>query len=83
MTPTRRSGTFSNGAGDCGLRIADCGTGSGLDGGWTIGDGMADSVAARGGDEKPIFKGVCAAGVVGVGVAENGLNFSGKLNFWF
>src|SRR5208283_1277742 len=78
MTPTRRSGTLSSGVGDCGLRIADCGIGSGEDGGWRIEDGDFGSVAAGDAGEKPIFKGVCAAGEICAGVTGNGFNFSGK-----
>ena len=69
---------LSSGVGDCGLRIADCGFDSGEDGGLRIEDGAFGSVVAGSGDEKPIFKGVCAAGETCAGVAGDGFNFSGK-----
>src|ERR1035437_690458 len=47
-------------------------------GGLRIEDGAFGSVVAGSGDEKPIFKGVCAAGETCAGVAGDGFNFSGK-----
>jgi hypothetical protein len=58
--------------------MADGGPVSGEDGGWTAEDGVCGSVVAGKDDEKPIFKGVCAAGEICGRVAGDGFNFSGK-----
>ena len=52
----------------CRLPIAD----------WASTALIAGSAFAGDGDEKPIFKGVCAAGAICAGVAGDGFNFSGK-----
>ena len=52
--------------------------GPGEDGGLKIEVGALGSVAVGDGDEKPIFKGVCAAVEICAGIVGDGFSFSGK-----
>ncbi len=91
MTPMSRSGTLNSGMPleDGSWVMADGDPASGESGGWSppspgfgatgMEDGVCGSVAAGKYDEKPIFKGVCAAGEMCGVVAGDSFNVSGKL----
>ena len=78
----RRSGTLSSGVADEEVGRLEMKVGEApadfeiSDFGFAICD--CGEMAAVGADEKPIFKGVCAAGEICGGVAGDGFNFSGK-----